>query len=171
MQKENFHNQNISSEHPSKTDMDNKPSSINNKNEDKNISKDKFSEIESTINLNLHLEKNNPELQRNIKIIDELKKPETNFNENINENLIMDYLSKINENSILEQDPWLKEFSYQITERVDSFKNLVKSLDQNEGFYKFVRSYKEMGFIIKEKGIFFKEYAPAAKSLSIVFIF
>ena len=87
---------------------------------------------------------------------------------NIEKNQIEEFLSNINEKIVVEEDPWLRPFSEKIIDRVKKFKNLLSKLNENEGFFKFCKGYEEMGFIVMENGILFKEYAPGAKSLSIV---
>ncbi len=70
---------------------------------------------------------------------------------------------------LINQDPYLKPFENKIKERVDKYKYILAEIEKNEdGILNFSRSYKNMGLIVNSEGILYREYAPGAKSLTIV---
>ena len=76
---------------------------------------------------------------------------------------------KNSEYEVINQDPYLKPFEKKIKERIGIFTNLLKEIEKNEiSLLEFSQGYTKLGFIITEKGVDFKEYAPGAKSMTIV---
>ena len=69
----------------------------------------------------------------------------------------------------INQDHFLKPFEYKIKDKLNLMNNLIKNIEQNEiSLIKFSEGYKFMGLNIIDDHMCFKEYAPGAKSMSIV---
>ena len=71
---------------------------------------------------------------------------------------------------LVKQDPYLHPYEAIILNRLEKFEKSVKEIEVNEGSIEnFARSYNNMGIHIQnDNSITFKEYAPSAKSISIV---
>lgn len=73
--------------------------------------------------------------------------------------------------NLIKEDMYLKPYEYFINRRIDNFKQVKAQIEKHEGsIYKFASTYKSMCLVpnLETKEIYFKEYAPSAKSLSIV---
>jgi 1,4-alpha-glucan branching enzyme len=70
---------------------------------------------------------------------------------------------------VINDDPYLKPFEARIAKRIIAYNNLKDEIQEKEGgLLEFSQSYKKMGLHMTEKGIYYKEYAPGAKSITIV---
>jgi hypothetical protein len=70
---------------------------------------------------------------------------------------------------VVNQDPYLKPFEGKIKQRMTTFNNLLREIEKNEGgLLNFSESYKLMGINITDEGITYREYAPGARSMTIV---
>lgn len=80
-----------------------------------------------------------------------------------------DYKSEF---EVVNQDSYLKPFEGKIKQRMTTFNNLIRQIEQNEGgLLNFSQSYKIMGINITNEGITYREYAPGAKAMTIVYNF
>jgi len=74
-----------------------------------------------------------------------------------------------NELEIFKQDNYLKIFDKKIKERINTYNNLLNEIEKNEGgLLKFCKGYENLGLNVRENGIEYREYAPGAKSMTIV---
>ena len=72
--------------------------------------------------------------------------------------------------TIVKDDPWLSPYQDEISARIDRFNHLLKDLKTNAKSLKsFSQAYLELGinFSKKEKGWYYREWAPEAYSLSL----
>ncbi|KAL3319456.1 1,4-alpha-glucan branching enzyme [Cichlidogyrus casuarinus] len=68
--------------------------------------------------------------------------------------------------ALVNRDPWLKPYQYEIKRRYKSFQDFSKWIDSVGGIDKFTQSYKEFGLHVQADGsIKCKEWAPAAQAL------
>lgn len=75
---------------------------------------------------------------------------------------------------LVQQDLYLMPYENYIERRMENYRQLKCQIEKNEGsLYNFAKTYKLMGLVpnFETKEIYFKEYAPSAKSISIVRIF
>jgi hypothetical protein len=76
---------------------------------------------------------------------------------------------KISEFEVINQDGYLKPFENKIRERYNAYKNIISNIEKYEGsFLSFCEGYRKLGLNVTDEGIYFREYAPAAKKMSIV---
>lgn len=76
---------------------------------------------------------------------------------------------KISEFEVINQDHSLKPFEGKIRERLDIMNRLIKDIENNEiSLLEFSRGYNKLGMNVTDKEIIFREYAPGAKSISLV---
>jgi hypothetical protein len=85
--------------------------------------------------------------------------------------VVVDKNKKFSDFEVINQDPYLKPFENKIRERYNSFNHLISEIEKYEGnFFGFCEGYNTLGLIVTEEGISFREYAPAAKRMSIVIL-
>ncbi len=78
---------------------------------------------------------------------------------------------KISDLEVVNQDYYLKPFEEKIKERIDMMNRLIIEIEKNEeSLIKFSEGYKRIGFNITDDELIFREYAPGAKSISLVII-
>ena len=100
-----------------------------------------------------------------IQIKNEIPKKESNKN-------VLTHSNKFSEFEVINQDHYLKPFERKIKEKLDSMKKLISDIEKNESsLIEFSQGYKKMGFNLTDEGITFREYAPCAKSMSLVNFF
>ena len=75
----------------------------------------------------------------------------------------------ISEFELINQDPSLKNYEWNIKHRVEHFKRQLETIEKNEkSLIDFANSYKHMGLILQENNdIIYKEYAPGARGIAI----
>ncbi len=77
--------------------------------------------------------------------------------------------NRISDLEVINQDHYLKPFEGRIKERIEMMNKLIKDIEKNENsLIEFSQGFKKMGFNVTSKGITFREYAPGAKSISLV---
>ncbi|MEQ8925181.1 MAG: alpha amylase C-terminal domain-containing protein [Fulvivirga sp.] len=72
---------------------------------------------------------------------------------------------------LIEDDPWLKPYEADLQTRLDYFKQRISEIEKDHGsIEKYTLRHKELGFNYdkKQKGWIYREWAPAATSLSII---
>jgi hypothetical protein len=148
----------IKSEEFDKTDVKNKIDELNMITDNENSENVNFNE--DAVNINEILMEN---VKEKIKV--------KLLNEDIFKNTEESESSKLSEFEVINQDPYLKPYENRIKDRIIAYRNLVKEIDKNEGsFMQFCRSHKNMGLHVCEEGISFREYAPGALDMTIVYI-
>lgn len=77
---------------------------------------------------------------------------------------------KVSDYELINQDPSLKQYEGTIKHRNDLFKKQLEEIEKNEGSLEaFAQGYKQLGLNkTKDNDIIYREYAPGAKSISIV---
>lgn len=120
--------------------------------------------------------------ESNLKIDVEVRNANANLSVNVNNATIEEkkpsssnvthfHHNRISEFEVINQDHYLKPFEGRIKERMEMMNRLVKEIEKNESsLLEFSQGYKKMGFNVDEDGITFREYAPGAKSISLVSI-
>jgi hypothetical protein len=149
---------------------------IQNKIDEMNLSKAKQEiDEESAININDILLKNIESKKVALNVVQStnelLEKEKVEIsNDTIKIELaVSDKNKKLSEFEVINQDPYLKPFENKIRERYDAFKNLINEIGKYEGnFFGFCEGYNTLGLNVTEKGVYFREYAPAAKKMTIV---
>lgn len=78
--------------------------------------------------------------------------------------------TKVSDFEMINQDPSLKQYEGAIQHRNDLFKKQLEEIEKNEtSLEAFSQSYKKLGLNkTKDNDIIYREYAPGAKSISIV---
>ena len=81
----------------------------------------------------------------------------------------LDNIQKISEFDVINQDPSLKNYEWNIKHRLDHFHNQIEQIEKNEkSLMDFAHSYKTMGLVVQDNNdIVYKEYAPGAKGIAI----
>jgi hypothetical protein len=129
---------------------------------------EKDDDYESTINLNDSLfrsVKNKQKDENKIVAVNEEVSGNIKFISEDNREM----KSKFSQFEVINQDIYLKPFEHRIRERVDGFRALLNQIEKYEhNINTFSEGYHSLGLNVTEKGITFKEYAPAALSMSIV---
>jgi len=80
-------------------------------------------------------------------------------------------MSKKNIPILVKDDPWLEPYTKEIADRISRFNNLIQSIEKEAGSIKtFSEAYNYMGinYDKKKKGWWYREWAPAARSLSLI---
>ena len=80
-------------------------------------------------------------------------------------------MSKKNIPILVQDDPWLEPYADEITDRIRRFNERVESIEKTAGSLElFAGAYTYMGinYDEKKKGWWYREWAPAARSLSLV---
>lgn len=155
---------------------------IQNKIDELNLNKAKEEiDEESTININDILLKN---IKSKKTSVNELKN--TNDIQGYENNLVQKEIvkeeisfvtdkienTKLAEFEVIKQDPYLRPFENKIRKRNIAYKNIIAEIEKYEGsFWGFCEGYRKLGLNVSEEGIYFREYAPAAKKMSIVNLF
>ncbi|CAI2723355.1 unnamed protein product [Schistosoma spindalis] len=68
--------------------------------------------------------------------------------------------------NLLQLDPWLEPFKYEIKRRYKCFLDHMKWINDVSGLEEFTQGYKEFGVHVRDDGsIYCKEWAPGAKEL------
>lgn len=136
---------------PSEEEIKHKIDEINEKYEEE--------EIDGAINIDQILISNNFKMQ-------------TKQSVKVETNQVDDKTINSKQNSELEifkQDNYLKHFEKKIKERINTYNNLINEIDKNEGgLLNFCKGYEKLGLNVRENGIEYREYAPGAKSITIV---
>jgi len=71
--------------------------------------------------------------------------------------------------AVIQHDPYLAPYASFFRARYSSLQLLKKEITLKEGsIERFTSSYNRMGFSVNEKGITFREYAPAALAISLI---
>jgi len=82
------------------------------------------------------------------------------------------HVNRISDLEVINQDHYLKPFESKIKERIFMMNKLIKDIEKNESsLLEFSQGFKKIGFNVTDEGIVFREYAPGAKSISLVNIF
>jgi len=69
----------------------------------------------------------------------------------------------------INQDQYLKPYEGKIKEKLEKMNLLIREIENNEkSLIEFSQSYKIMGLTINGNEMLFREYAPGAKSMSLV---
>ena len=81
----------------------------------------------------------------------------------------LDNIQKISEFDVINQDPSLMNYEWNIKHRLDHFHNQIEQIEKNEkSLMDFAHSYKTMGLVVQDNNdIVYKEYAPGAKGIAI----
>ena len=72
---------------------------------------------------------------------------------------------------LVKDDPWLEPYTEEIADRIIRFGNLVQTIEKEAGsLQSFSGAYNYMGinYDRKKKGWWYREWAPAARSLSLI---
>jgi len=72
---------------------------------------------------------------------------------------------------LVKDDPWLEPYTDEISDRIRRFNTLLQSIEDAEGSLEsFASAYSYMGinYDTKAKGWWYREWAPAARSLSLI---
>lgn len=80
-------------------------------------------------------------------------------------------MRKIKPPKLVKDDPWLEPYQEEINNRIVRFADKVKEIKKSSGSLKnFSTAYKELGinFSVKDKGWYYREWAPAADKLSLI---
>jgi len=149
---------------------------MQNKIEEMNLSKAKQEiDDESAININNILFKNiesKKTAQNYVQTTNcNLEIEEMNVSKETKTEVVVDKNKKFSDFDVINQDQYLKPFENKIRERYNAFNHLISEIEKYEGnFFGFCEGYNTLGLNVTEEGIYFREYAPAAKRMSIVIL-
>lgn len=72
---------------------------------------------------------------------------------------------------LVQDDPWLKPYEYEIDRRIDSFQSRLKYINEHFGsLIEYSNFHKYLGFNYShtDKGLYYREWAPEAYSLNLI---
>ena len=80
-------------------------------------------------------------------------------------------MTKVSMPKLVKDDPWLQPYKEEINDRIYRYKELLKNIKaQSKSLKGFAASYKDLGinYNSKEKGWYYREWAPEAYSLALI---
>lgn len=70
---------------------------------------------------------------------------------------------------VIKNDPWLEPHKQVISKRVHRMQDTIAIIEKSEGSIdEFSKGYNHMGFVIKEDGILYTEWAPNAIKANLI---